>query len=268
MNRERLWLRQHGESERRLATPIKKFLDDQANRLAREIEQHGYPTPGIAEQIIHQQTENAKLLQAVHGPLLTQMALGAHLELESAPPQKSFRLERSNLPDGILSEFDIPAPIMRSIQVALDDLERQPYWLAIQQTTAERLAKIIGDCIANGDPLRDVVSKVRSGLGGTAASSRAKAIARTETTGALNAGHYAARSELISEGLVKGSEWLGVQDERQRAAHAANDGKVVAAGEMFNVGGEQAPYPGYWGLSAAQRVNCRCTTVAAGTFAD
>jgi hypothetical protein len=30
------------------------------------------------------------------------------------------------------------------------------------------------------------------------------------------------------------------------------------AGE-FDVGGTQAPYPGWWGLPARQRIHCRCT---------
>lgn len=274
MNRdriERLWLRQHGASEQRLARPIKAFLDAQAQRLARAIEDAGHLSTSIVPLILRPHAENDKLLKAVAQSLFRTMGLGASLELD-ASQSKSFNLERSklpgDLPDGILAEFNLPAPILRAIRDALDTVIKQPYWLAVQAATTDKLESIIGDGIASGTPLRQVVQQVRDSLGGASASKRAKRIARTETTGALNAGHWESRKELIREGLVKGSEWLGVQDERQRPTHAELDGKVIGAGEQFNVGGEQAPYPGYFGLSAAQRVNCRCTTVAAGTFAD
>ena len=91
---------------------------------------------------------------------------------------------------------------------------------------------------------------------------RALMIARTETTGALNAGHEAARLDLYEAGLIIGKEWLTIGDRRVRRSHQALAGKVAVPKEMFSVGGFPAPWRGYCGLPGDQRIRCRCTTVS------
>jgi uncharacterized protein with gpF-like domain len=91
---------------------------------------------------------------------------------------------------------------------------------------------------------------------------RAERIARTETTGALNAGHQASRDRLQELGLVKGKQWLAVVDDHTRLEHAAADGQEVAVREDFRVGEERAALPGDHRLFAGQRIYCRCTVVS------
>lgn len=256
----RVWLRQHDAGERRLAAAVAKFLDSQADHLANEIEQHANPTPELASSIVNIDAENAAFQKAIGVELLRLSCLGAHLELQAANMSKSF-----GLPAG-LSFFDLPAKVLASIKSFLTTLEKQPYWRKIQLETTTRLSSVIQTGIEQGDSLREIVKAVRDGLGGDAAAERARRIARTETTGTLNQGHADARQSLIEDGLITGSEWLSLDGARE--SHAALDGVIVKAGELFNVGGHQAPYPGHYSLPGQERINCRCTTVAAATWAD
>lgn len=256
----RLWLRQHDAGERRLAKTIARFLSSQADHLADAVGQHVNPTPDLAARLIDVDAENAAFQRAIGTDLLRTCCLGAHLELQAADAAKAFEF-----PAG-LNFFDLPSRVLASIKGFLGTLERQAFWVRIQEETTTRLSSVIQAGIEQGDSLREIVKSVREGLGGDNAKVRARAIARTETTGCLNAGHYEARQTLIEDGLIGGSEWLALSGARP--AHAALDGVVVKAGELYNVGGERAPYPGYYGLSAAQRINCRCTTVASSTWAD
>jgi hypothetical protein len=92
---------------------------------------------------------------------------------------------------------------------------------------------------------------------------RAMAIARTEVTGAFNAGHDATYRALAADGLISGKTWLATLDGDARETHARNHEKTVPADGEFDVGGHSAPYPGHHKLPAKERVRCRCTTVAA-----
>ncbi|NOY42725.1 MAG: hypothetical protein GXP26_12930 [Planctomycetes bacterium] len=75
--------------------------------------------------------------------------------------------------------------------------------------------------------------RIRDQLGGFAARKRAMKIARTETTGALNAGHEAAREDLYAAGLIVGKKWLTIDDNDVRAEHAALNSSVAAPREDF-----------------------------------
>lgn len=54
-------------------------------------------------------------------------------------------------------------------------------------------------------------------------------------------------------------EWVDMNDDRVRHAHAEADGQTVKPGESFTVGGEKMPYPGYPGVSIELWINCRCS---------
>jgi len=88
---------------------------------------------------------------------------------------------------------------------------------------------------------------------------RARTIARTETTGAWNAG---ALDAAVREGQqVK--VWLSQADEATRDSHLEAAGQCVDVNADFNVGGSMMPSPGVGG-PAEEVVNCRCTML----FAD
>jgi hypothetical protein len=87
-------------------------------------------------------------------------------------------------------------------------------------------------------------------------------IARTETTGSLNAGHNAALESIADSGDVLGKEWLAIGDSDTRDSHLTAHGQVVPVKGNFTVRSFGCPYPGWYGLPAQERVRSRCTTVA------
>lgn len=87
---------------------------------------------------------------------------------------------------------------------------------------------------------------------------RARTIARTETTGAWNAG---ALDAAVREGQqVK--VWLSLSDDNTRDSHLAAAGQCVPVDGEFNVGGNAMPSPGVGG-PAEEVVNCRCSMLFA-----
>jgi len=159
--------------------------------------------------------------------------------------------------DKALASFDLTKDVKEAILKALEELEAQDYWEAIQQATSERLARLVEEGIEEGLNQYDLTKRINEALGGMA-KSRAAAIARTETTGAFNAGHQAAFTSLGDQ--ITGKIWLAVMDEHTRESHAALNGKLVAVDGEFDIGGR---FPGEVSLPPEDRINCRCTVVAA-----
>lgn len=88
---------------------------------------------------------------------------------------------------------------------------------------------------------------------------RAERIARTETTGAYNAGALAAFED--ERAGVK--MWLSTADERTRESHLDAGGLCIPVDQPFNVGGAQLMMPGDPSGPPEETINCRCTMVAA-----
>jgi hypothetical protein len=78
----------------------------------------------------------------------------------------------------------------------------------------------------------------------------------------MNAGHHATHTGLANDGAITGRVWRAILDDDVRATHRNLDGVSVKGDEMFDVGGAKAPYPGWHGLPARERVNCRCVVTA------
>lgn len=84
---------------------------------------------------------------------------------------------------------------------------------------------------------------------------RADRIARTETTGAYNAGTYDAA--LRSGASYK--QWVATYDSRTRFTHRAAHGQTVRHDQPFDVGGHAMMWPGDIDAPPEESVNCRCT---------
>ena len=84
---------------------------------------------------------------------------------------------------------------------------------------------------------------------------RARNIARTESTGALNGG----TNEYFAEVGAK-KTWLSARDSEVRDAHAELDGETVDANEVFSNG---LAFPGDPNATEPGQIcNCRCTIMA------
>jgi len=93
-------------------------------------------------------------------------------------------------------------------------------------------------------------------------ASRALRIIRTEVVASSNAGSILGYEAAARDyGIEMEIEWVSTSDGRVREEHADANGQRVPLGGLFDVGGEEARYPGDPNLSASNRVHCRCTTV-------
>lgn len=211
----------------------------------------GIPRPGT---VFDKAAAHAELMGIVKPKLRALMIRGASME------QAWFELQTEKAGHEL---FSLPDLVIRAIRAALDELEEQDYWQEIQNETATRLSDVISEGLEAGDSNYTISMAIREHLGGFEARKRALMIARTEATGALNAGHEAARGELIEAGLVIGRRWLTVGDEDVRESHAELEGEIaLGADGTFDIDGEQARWPGDCELSPEQRIRCRCTTVS------
>lgn len=124
----------------------------------------------------------------------------------------------------------------------------------INATTRAAAEKVLQEGLAGGISNEDLAEKLAAEvLGGFKA--RARLIARTESTGALNGG----TAEYFAEVGV-GKVWLTARDGSVRDSHAAMDGEKAAANGVFSNG---LAYPGDPAAAdAAEVCNCRCTVMA------
>lgn len=88
---------------------------------------------------------------------------------------------------------------------------------------------------------------------------RALRIIRTEGQYALNAGNSAAYDRAREEGIEGVRVWSATLDGATRDTHQAMDGRQEDKDGQFTLpGGEVTPYPAWEGLSAGERIQCRC----------
>lgn len=93
-----------------------------------------------------------------------------------------------------------------------------------------------------------------------ASNFEAMRILRTEGQTAQNAAQADVYLKARAQGIEGRRRWDAALDGRTRPTHGAADGTFENAEGMFKVGGEKTPYPAWEGLSAAERINCRCFT--------
>jgi uncharacterized protein with gpF-like domain len=89
----------------------------------------------------------------------------------------------------------------------------------------------------------------------------AQRIVRTESTLAAN---YATQQTAIDTFGINNlqKEWFAALDSRVRPDHAAANGQVVDQKDYFKVGGEELMMPGDSNGSAANVINCRCSSAS------
>lgn len=86
---------------------------------------------------------------------------------------------------------------------------------------------------------------------------RAERIARTETTGAINA----AQLQGIRDAELPFKSWVATADEATRETHLDAHGQCVPTMEPFTVGADYLMQPGDAFGSAEEVINCRCTVI-------
>lgn len=189
----------------------------------------------------------------LHGLDVSDKALQAEGAIPDAPdiqPPPSIRVDPS-------------AEMQRAIRSQLRE-RSVGVWNRIPSSIHRRMGNAITRGISEGDTLDDLAARLRRILKADARG-RARVIARTETTNAMNAGQQFERDELE----IAQKEWISRIDNRNRGAdpksrfdHIAPDGQVVNNDSPFIVSGEALRWPGDQAGSAGNVIQCRCASVA------
>jgi len=190
-------------------------------------------------QIFHIDDEDAALIGAISGLMPGLMLTGAQ---DGTGIRKLPRV----IQDGVAREFQT--------------IIRQPYWRDIQLATASAVASAVAIATAENETLAAARRQLAKALK-QSIPARADGIATTETTLAYNSGRDVGHRHLAQAGVAEEKEWVAILDGVTRVTHADADGQRVEISEDYVVGGERTPYPGWWGLSAGERCNCRCVSV-------
>ena len=122
-------------------------------------------------------------------------------------------------------------------------------------TTKKEINHILSAAFEEGQSIQATAATIESHIRHMS-NVRATMIARTETIRASNFG--ALQGAKFTE-LKLNKEWISTFDDRSRIDHEAADGQIVGRDDMFDVGGEQLPYPAATNGSAGNTINCRCT---------
>lgn len=134
----------------------------------------------------------------------------------------------------------------------------------VNKTIKRQISETISDAISSGETVAgaardilDISGSVRSAMKEffNSASARALTIARTESTGAVNAGSLI----YYQENDVKGKSWSTSGDENVRLSHQhCEDEGIVKMDKPFSNG---LMYPGDQSGEAGEVINCRCVLV-------
>lgn len=112
---------------------------------------------------------------------------------------------------------------------------------------------------ASVDAVADKVDAVLAWTGSENWPNRARVIARTEVTRAMNAGVQGASAEMSRvTGRVLSKVWRAHNDDRTRTDHRNVDGQVRPFYMPFQVGAWPMMFPGDPNGPADEVINCRC----------
>lgn len=266
---QQLHIRQAKGGQRRLQDAFARFLRRQIRLAAAELLASGmadidnvFPVDQWAEG----------LTEAMRAPMARLMFEGAFAELALTERlTKGMRGSKTTateavaeygltLPDYIGTE--LPQWLVDLIELELSETFASDFWLAINETTRDAIEAVLTEGITGGWSIRRMAQAVEN-LSGAYTRARAVAVARTESSRSLNAGHAAGIEGLQREtGLPVGKEWLSVLGTTTRPTHAALDGEQRTADGLFMLGGVEVPYPSHRSLPAGEAINCFCTIVS------
>jgi uncharacterized protein with gpF-like domain len=258
-NKLQAWLRQHGAGERSFSRALERYFRAQTARIASAWENFPGASPENLAAVFQPEAEHEILRPILRRNLGALMVQGARAEL-AAHEARTAKSESGEEYEDFYNQ-QLPAVTRDGIRAALDDLERQDYWQAIQSETASNLRQIIEQAIDDKRSNNATAELIRAEMSGLARK-RARKIARTETTGAMNAGHLAAMQDLGDGGAILGKEWVAIGDRDVRQTHADASGQRVPVRAPFRIGGYDAPHPGHWSLPARERIHCRCLVLS------
>lgn len=159
---------------------------------------------------------------------------------------------------------DAPA-VSRNAFVMAQLAQTENFLVRIPDEVYEQVFAEITDAVNAGADTGEVARRVENVLTWTGSENwpnRARVIAITETTRAMNAGVQGAGMEMSRvTGRVLRKKWRTEQDERVRASHRAADDTTVDIYMPFYVGGYPLLFPGDPSGPPDEVIGCRCDLV-------
>jgi len=128
----------------------------------------------------------------------------------------------------------------------------------VADTTKTQVRDLVRAELSLGSTINEMQAKLIQSQSFSPA--RALTIARTETTRSVNAGAKAAIKEAQALGANVIEEWVSARDDAVRDTHRELDGQKIGPGEVFEIDGQTAAFPGDFGDGALD-INCRCVAV-------
>jgi len=249
------WLELHDKCERALLPPTMIAFHAQAERIEATIKRIK-PASGAEFLLYYDADAEAKWFRKHLFQVLDLIAQGGATAAWQARPKHKKGL----------GPFKLPRFIRRAIKKFFGELRDKNYWQKLQQASGNRAAQVIEQSLDKRLSFPNMAKEVRKVLSG-AVPGRAMAVARTETTGAMNAGQQvsldAIDAELSGSNILMLKQWLSIIDKKTREDHIeANEQKIPANSvNKFIVGGAELRYPGDPDAPPEQRINCRCAMI-------
>lgn len=143
---------------------------------------------------------------------------------------------------------------------AIDDPENKFMAEALKRYSLDARRKIrmaLNNGLAQGKSYQAMMRDLKDALNKT--NFEAMRIIRTEGQGAIAAGTADAYDRALEVGIEGAVKWGATLDPLTRDQHREMDGQTRDEDGLFHFpNGETAPYPLWEGLSAENRINCRC----------
>lgn len=243
----------HTPTERALTTAVADELAAQAERLSRRLESAPWPVRQARQGVLRRDL-TAEVMAALFPPGEGQELPEEIRAILDAALRAGFRSAV-----GYIGERYDYAPSMldAAIQASIGS------WVRVATTTQDAVQAVVDRGIREGWTIYEMQRQMVNLPAFT--PTRARVVARTETTRAVNGGAQDAYATAMLNGVDLRKEWLTARDLDVRFDHDLLDGQRVHTGELFTIpegeyAGAQARYPGDF-HQAALVVNCRCTTI-------
>ena len=247
------WLqKKQGPAERAIERAMIAYLREAKKRYVKRARAYIRPRKGYTPEERKSVTDWSALLAIVEEVKILQKQLGRHW-------LSVWALAGDDALDEVYASARKTRPldlVFGSREAAVEESDFTS--LNIAQTTAKRLKTIFEDGLLRGDSVADIAKEIEDAK--IFNTKRARMIARTESTKAINLATTQAYNAAQVDGINIRKQWLSANDSLVRDTHKELNGKIVGVNEMFVVpsNGNKGLSPANFG-EAEEDINCRCT---------
>ena len=145
----------------------------------------------------------------------------------------------------------------KAITANLDNVFYTNAKSVILSSNAAQFSNAINQGLALGQSYTDMMRDLKKAV--NLKNLQIMRVLRTELHTAQEAGTAQGYREAIDQGIDGKVVWISTLDDRTRDTHQQMDGVYKDDDGMFRGAVGETPYPGWEGLPASERINCRCS---------